>query len=91
VSTFGGHAWDAGLILQRAIPIALKKGQPGTPAFAKRCARPSKARRIFPFARHRQHERERSLRPRSTRARDGRDRRREVEARQQLTSKTYVN
>ncbi|BAO87770.1 ABC transporter substrate-binding protein [Caballeronia cordobensis] len=33
VSTFGGHAWDAGLILQRAIPLALKKGQPGTPAF----------------------------------------------------------
>ncbi|WP_277187383.1 ABC transporter substrate-binding protein [Caballeronia sp. BR00000012568055] len=33
ISTFGGHAWDTGLILQRAIPIALKKGQPGTPAF----------------------------------------------------------
>jgi branched-chain amino acid transport system substrate-binding protein len=33
ISTFGGHAWDAGLILQRAIPVALKKGQPGTPAF----------------------------------------------------------
>ena len=33
VATFGGHAWDAGLVLQRAIPIALKKGQPGTPAF----------------------------------------------------------
>ncbi|WP_175938686.1 ABC transporter substrate-binding protein [Caballeronia sp. BCC1704] len=33
VSTFGGHAWDAGLILQHAIPVALKKGQPGTPAF----------------------------------------------------------
>ncbi len=33
VSTFGGHAWDAGLILQRAIPVALKKGQPGTPEF----------------------------------------------------------
>jgi branched-chain amino acid transport system substrate-binding protein len=33
VSTFGGHAWDAGLILQRAIPVALKRGQPGTPAF----------------------------------------------------------
>jgi branched-chain amino acid transport system substrate-binding protein len=33
VSTFGGHAWDAGLLLQRAIPVALKKGQPGTPAF----------------------------------------------------------
>jgi branched-chain amino acid transport system substrate-binding protein len=33
ISTFGGHAWDAGLILQRAIPVALKKGQPGTDAF----------------------------------------------------------
>lgn len=33
VSTFGGHMWDAGLLLQRAIPVALKKGQPGTPAF----------------------------------------------------------
>jgi branched-chain amino acid transport system substrate-binding protein len=33
VSTFGAHAWDAGLLLQRAIPDALKKGQPGTPAF----------------------------------------------------------
>jgi branched-chain amino acid transport system substrate-binding protein len=33
VSTFGGHAWDTGLLLQRAIPLALKKGQPGTPAF----------------------------------------------------------
>jgi branched-chain amino acid transport system substrate-binding protein len=33
VSTFGGHAWDAGQMLQRAIPEALKKGQPGTVAF----------------------------------------------------------
>jgi branched-chain amino acid transport system substrate-binding protein len=33
VSTFGGHAWDAGLLLQAAIPNALKKGQPGTPQF----------------------------------------------------------
>ncbi|MBF3493947.1 ABC transporter substrate-binding protein [Burkholderia pseudomallei] len=33
VSTFGGHVWDAGLMLQRAIPDALKKAQPGTPAF----------------------------------------------------------
>lgn len=33
VSTFGGHAWDAGLLLQAAIPAALKKAQPGTPAF----------------------------------------------------------
>lgn len=34
VSTFGGHAWDAGLLLQAAIPAAVKSGaQPGTPAF----------------------------------------------------------
>ena len=33
VSTFGGHAWDAGLIMNAAIPVALKKAQPGTPAF----------------------------------------------------------
>lgn len=33
VSTFGGHAWDAGLVLNAAVPGALKKGQPGTPAF----------------------------------------------------------
>ncbi|MET5013268.1 branched-chain amino acid ABC transporter substrate-binding protein, partial [Burkholderia pseudomallei] len=33
VSTVGGHVWDAGRMLQRAIPDALKKAQPGTPAF----------------------------------------------------------
>ena len=34
VSTFAAHAWDAGLILQHAIPIAIKTGaKPGTPAF----------------------------------------------------------
>jgi branched-chain amino acid transport system substrate-binding protein len=33
VSTFGGHAWDAGQILKAAIPVALKGGQPGTPQF----------------------------------------------------------
>jgi branched-chain amino acid transport system substrate-binding protein len=32
-STFGAHAWDAGLLLQRAVPEALKKAQPGTPEF----------------------------------------------------------
>ncbi len=32
-TTFGGHAWDAYLLLQRAIPEALKQGQPGTKAF----------------------------------------------------------
>jgi branched-chain amino acid transport system substrate-binding protein len=32
-STFGGHAWDAYKLLQRAIPDALKKAQPGTKEF----------------------------------------------------------
>jgi branched-chain amino acid transport system substrate-binding protein len=32
-TTFGGHAWDAYILLQRAIPEALKKGSPGTKAF----------------------------------------------------------
>ena len=33
VSTFGAHAWDAGQLMAAAIPAALKKAQPGTPAF----------------------------------------------------------
>ncbi len=33
VSTFGGHAWDAGLLMAAAVPAALKAGQPGTQAF----------------------------------------------------------
>ncbi|MEM5327221.1 ABC transporter substrate-binding protein [Paraburkholderia sp. JHI2823] len=33
VATFGGHAWDAAQLLQHAIPVALKAGQPGTEAF----------------------------------------------------------
>jgi branched-chain amino acid transport system substrate-binding protein len=33
VATFGGHAWDAGQMLQAAIPVALKSAQPGTEAF----------------------------------------------------------
>jgi branched-chain amino acid transport system substrate-binding protein len=33
VSTFGAHAWDAVVLLQAAVPVALKKAQPGTPAF----------------------------------------------------------
>jgi branched-chain amino acid transport system substrate-binding protein len=32
-STFGAHAWDAGLLLQNAVPVALKKGQPGSKEF----------------------------------------------------------
>ena len=33
VSTFGGHAWDAGKLMAAAVPVALKKAQPGTPEF----------------------------------------------------------
>ena len=33
VSTFGGHVWDAGQLLNAAVPVALKKAQPGTPEF----------------------------------------------------------
>jgi branched-chain amino acid transport system substrate-binding protein len=33
VSAFGSYAWDAGMLLNRAVPIALKAGAPGTPAF----------------------------------------------------------
>ena len=33
VSTFGAHAWDAALLLSAAVPVALKKGQPGTKEF----------------------------------------------------------
>lgn len=32
-SSFGAHAWDAGLLLQAAIPVALKQAQPGTKEF----------------------------------------------------------
>jgi branched-chain amino acid transport system substrate-binding protein len=46
-TTFGGHAWDAYLLLARAIPEALKKGKPGTREFraALRDATRSKRRR----------------------------------------------
>lgn len=33
VSTFGAHAWDAGLLLTAAAPEALKKAKPGTKEF----------------------------------------------------------
>ena len=35
VATFGAHLYDAGLLLQKAIPEAMKTAQPGTPAFRK--------------------------------------------------------
>lgn len=33
VSTFAGHAWDANLMLHRAIPVAMEKAKPGTKEF----------------------------------------------------------
>jgi len=35
VANFGAHLYDAGLLLEKAIPEALKTAQPGTPAFRK--------------------------------------------------------
>ena len=32
-ATFGANTWDSSLLLERAIPIALAKGKPGTEAF----------------------------------------------------------
>jgi len=32
-ATFGANTWDAGLLLERAVPAALKAGKPGTEAF----------------------------------------------------------
>ena len=32
-ATFGANTWDGGLLLTRAIPVALKAGKPGTEAF----------------------------------------------------------
>ena len=32
-STFGANVYDAGLLLQKAVPIAAAKGKPGTPEF----------------------------------------------------------
>ncbi len=33
VSAFASYTWDAGVLLNHAIPLALKHAQPGTPAF----------------------------------------------------------
>lgn len=33
VSTFGAHAWDTGVLMTAAVPVALKKAKPGTPEF----------------------------------------------------------
>jgi len=33
LSSFGGHMWDAWTLIDRAVPIALKKARPGTEAF----------------------------------------------------------
>lgn len=33
VATFGAHLWDAEILLEHAVPVALKTAQPGTPLF----------------------------------------------------------
>ncbi len=32
-ATFGANTWDAGILLERAVPVALRKAKPGTEAF----------------------------------------------------------
>jgi branched-chain amino acid transport system substrate-binding protein len=32
-ATFGANTWDAGILLERAIPVALKAAKPGSEAF----------------------------------------------------------
>jgi branched-chain amino acid transport system substrate-binding protein len=32
-ATFGANVYDAGLLLEKAIPVAAQKAKPGTPAF----------------------------------------------------------
>ena len=81
-TTFGGHLWDAYLLLAKAIPEALKKAKPGTPEFraALRDALENVQRRRR--ARRVRDERQRPQRARQPRARDDHDRRRQVEARE---------
>jgi branched-chain amino acid transport system substrate-binding protein len=50
VSSFGGHAWDAGLLLQNAVPQALKKGKPGTVEFRRALRDALEATRNLPGA-----------------------------------------
>lgn len=33
ISSFGGHIYDAGILIQNAVPVALKSAKPGTPEF----------------------------------------------------------
>ncbi len=50
VSAFGGYAWDAGLLLANAVPVALKKAQPGTKEFRKALRDALEATRELPGA-----------------------------------------
>ena len=45
VSTFGAHIFDADILLQNAIPAALKAGKPGTPEFRAGVARRARGAR----------------------------------------------
>ena len=80
VSTFGAHAWDAGLLMAAAIPGALKKAQPGTPEFRaalrdaiEQIKGMAGAHGIFTMSQ------DRPPGPGQERARDGQDRKRHLE------------
>ena len=80
VSTFGGHAWDAGLLLQNAIPEALKKGQPGTKEFRKALRDALEKTTNLPVSHGIINMTPTDHLGMDQRARDGADRRRQVEA-----------
>ena len=86
-TTFGGHAWDAYLLLQRAIPEALKKGQPGTKAF--RAALRDALENVQGSSRRErrvQCQRRRPQRFRQPRPGHGQDRQRQMGSRQIMSS-----
>ena len=83
VSTFGAHAWDAGLLLANAVPVALKKAQPGTKEFRAALRDALEGTKNLPAA-HGVFNMSATGPPRfrPARARHGQDRERHLEARQ---------
>ena len=72
VATFGAHAADAAILLETAIPVALKTAKPGTPEFRaalRDALEGEKKRRARP--RHRHHDADRPQRLRWPRQGDG--------------------
>jgi branched-chain amino acid transport system substrate-binding protein len=80
VSTFGAHAWDAGQMLQRVIPEALKKGKPGTEAFREALRAALENIKDLPLSQGVMNTTPANHNGLDARARDGADCRRQMEA-----------